>query len=51
MYARAGVTVSATTSDARTARPYETTSGWKNAPDSPLMKNTGETAMTSMSVA
>ena len=51
MKARAGVTVSATTSEARTARPYEMTSGWKNAPDSPLMKKTGETATTSINVA
>ena len=37
----AGVTVSATISEARTASAYEIASGWKNAPDRPPMKKTG----------
>ena len=49
--ASAGVTVSATSIEARTARPYDSASGWKNAPDTPWMKRTGVIATTSMSVA
>ena len=51
MRASAGVTVKATSIDANTARPYEIASGWKNAPDSPPIMNTGIRATTSMSVA
>ena len=45
------MTVSATTIDASTARPYEVTSGRKNAPETLVTKNTGMTASTMMSVA
>ena len=51
MRASAGVTVKATSIDARTARPYEIARGWKNAPDRPPIMNTGISATTSMSVA
>jgi hypothetical protein len=37
--------------DASTARPYDSTSGLKNAPDSPSRKRTGTMATTLMSVA
>ena len=40
----AGVTVSATAIEASTARPYEGTSGRKNAPETLVMKKTGMTA-------
>ncbi len=49
--ANAGVTVSATSIEASTARPYDSTSGWKNAPDTPWMNRTGVIATTSISVA
>jgi hypothetical protein len=38
---KAGVTVSATKSDARIARTYASASGWKNEPESPCKKKTG----------
>jgi hypothetical protein len=47
----AGVTVSATSIDTRTARPYVRTSGRKNAPDRLSRKSTGTIATTLMTVA
>ena len=49
--ASAGVTVSATTSEAPTARMYEKARGLKNAPVRPVRKKTGIIAATMISVA
>ena len=45
------MTVSATSIDTSTASAYDSTSGWKNEPDSPCRKNTGTIATTLMTVA
>ncbi len=47
----AGVTVSATTIDTMIASAYDVASGVKNAPVSPVRKNTGSRASASMSDA
>jgi hypothetical protein len=49
--ARAGVTVSATAIEATIASVYDRASGRKNAPVSPVSRNTGTEAATMMSVA
>ena len=45
------MTVRATIIDTSTASPYESTSGWKNDPDSPCRKKTGTIATTLITVA
>jgi hypothetical protein len=47
----AGVTVSATSIDTSTASPYDSTSGWKNAPESPCRKKIGMIATMLITVA
>ena len=45
------MTVSATSIETSTASAYESTSGWKNEPDSPWRKKTGTIATTLITVA